>query len=50
MAGSIDSEGIQNGWRRKVLMTTAITSAVSRSPGNSAMKERLRGFSGATDA
>jgi hypothetical protein len=47
MVGSIDSEGIQKGWMRKVLMTTAIASAVSRRPGSSARKERGReDFSG----
>jgi hypothetical protein len=47
MVGSIDSDGIQNGWMRKVLMTTAIASAVSSSPGSSARKDRCReGFSG----
>jgi hypothetical protein len=39
MVGSIDSEGIQKGWMRKVLMTTAMTSAVRRRPGSSARKD-----------
>jgi hypothetical protein len=44
----MDSEGIQNGWTRKVLIKTAITRAVNRSPGNSAQNERFffAGFSG----
>jgi hypothetical protein len=45
MVGSIDSEGIQNGWIRKVLMMTAMARAVSRRPGSSARKDRF--FSGA---
>jgi hypothetical protein len=47
IVGNIDSDGIQKGWIRKVLMTTAIASAVRSSPGSSARKERGReGFSG----
>ncbi|HSM45926.1 MAG TPA: hypothetical protein VK969_12995 [Acidimicrobiia bacterium] len=41
MVSSIDSEGIQNGWTRNVLMITAMASAVRRRPGSSAQKERL---------
>jgi hypothetical protein len=42
---SIDSEGIQNGWIKKVLITTAMIRAVTRSPGSSAQKERFFFFS-----
>jgi hypothetical protein len=41
MVSSIDSEGIQNGWIKKVLITTAMIRAVTRRPGSSAQKERF---------
>jgi hypothetical protein len=47
MVGSIDSDGIQKGWMRKVLMTTAMARAVRSRPGSSARNDRGReGFSG----
>jgi hypothetical protein len=41
IVSSIDSEGIQKGWTKKVLINTAMTRAVSSSPGSSAQKERF---------
>ncbi|HEY6629332.1 MAG TPA: hypothetical protein VI193_10150 [Acidimicrobiia bacterium] len=45
MVGSIEPDGIQNGWMRKVLMMTAMARAVRRRPGSSARNDRF--FSGA---
>jgi len=44
IVSSIDSEGIQNGWTRNVLINTAMTRAVSKSPGSSAQNDRLLSF------